>query len=151
MQHVFADDDVSRMRVALGRIARHVDRHSAEEGLTRTQFSILSTVARRGPLGVRELAEIEGVNPTMLSRMLGKLETAGLIVRTADPDDKRAVNAAVTDSGGELFLRLRAQRTALFADRLSRLPEGHAETLLDALGALEALSEEMAQRPGDPQ
>ncbi|MFD4367811.1 MarR family winged helix-turn-helix transcriptional regulator [Rhodococcus sp. NPDC058521] len=135
------------MRVALGRIARHIDRHSAEEGLTRTQFSILSTAARRGPLGVRELAEIEGINPTMLSRMLGKLESADLIVRTADSYDKRAVNVQVTDSGGELFLRLRAKRTALLEDRLNRLPDGQAATLLEALGALEALSEELAKYP----
>ena len=144
MRDRFSDEDVNRVRLALGRIARRVDRQSSsEDGITRSQFSILSVVARRGPIGVRELAEIEGLNPTMVSRMVSKLEEAGLMVRSADLDDKRVISVAATDTGSELFQRLRAKRTALFADRLALLSVEDADRLLDALPALESLAEQM--------
>ncbi len=88
----FENDEIARLRVTFGKIARRVDRRSSgEDGLTRTQFSLLSTVARHEEIGVREVAEIEGLNPTMLSRMLGKLEDAGLLTRS--PPDPPATNA----------------------------------------------------------
>ena len=60
---------------------------------------MLSTVIYRGPIGLKELAEVEGVNPTMLSRVVGKLEVAGLIERQVDADDRRAARVAVTATG----------------------------------------------------
>ncbi len=44
MTSLFDDDEVSRLRVALGRISRQVDRQTSAGELTKTQFSIL----RRG-------------------------------------------------------------------------------------------------------
>lgn len=144
----FENDEIARLRVTFGKIARRVDRRSSgEEGLTRTQFSLLSTVARHEEIGVREIAEIEGLNPTMLSRMLGKLEDAGLLARSPDPGDKRVVRARITDAGRERFLHLREIRTALFAENLAVLSDEHSDAIRRALPALEALAESMA----DPQ
>ena len=143
----FSDEDVNRVRVALGKIARRVDRHASEEGLTRTQFSVLATVTRRGPLPVRELAAIEGLNPTMLSRMLGKLDDAGLVERTADERDKRAVRVTATTAGVALHARLKARRTALFAEQLNLLTPEHAGRLLTALPALEELADHLVRLP----
>ncbi len=69
-------DNVARLRIALARTARWLDRNSATDGLSRTQLSVLGSTARRGPLGLGELAEIEGINPTMLSRVVSKLDDA---------------------------------------------------------------------------
>jgi DNA-binding MarR family transcriptional regulator len=62
----FANEDVVRLRGALARIARSIDRQVSGDGLTRTQLSVLGTVARKGSIGVGELADAEGLNPTML-------------------------------------------------------------------------------------
>ncbi|WP_245687940.1 MarR family winged helix-turn-helix transcriptional regulator [Rhodococcus phenolicus] len=141
----FENDEIARLRVTFGKIARRVDRRSSgEDGLTRTQFSLLSTVARHEEIGVREVAEIEGLNPTMLSRMLGKLEDAGLLTRSPDPGDKRVVRARITDAGRERFLHLREVRTALFAENLAALSDEHSDAIRRALPALEALAESMA-------
>ncbi|TQF75259.1 MarR family transcriptional regulator [Rhodococcus spelaei] len=129
--------------MALARISRLVDRQVSGGGLTRTQLSVLGTVARLGPLGAGAIAEVEGLNPTMLSRVIGKLEADGLLARSADPGDRRAVLVQVTAAGEGLHRRLRRERTELFADALARLPDVQAESLLVALPAVEALAEQM--------
>ena len=145
MTSLFDDDEVSRLRVALGRISRQVDRQTSGGELTKTQFSILTTAVRRGPIRASEMAEIETLNPTMLSRMIGKMETAGLLQRSAHPDDGRAVVVAATPEGIALHTELRDKRTRLFAEYLAQLPETKTQDLLGALPALEALADRMCQ------
>ncbi len=142
-----APDEITRLKIALGRIARTVDKQVSGDGLTRTQLSVVGTVARLGPLGIGELAEVEGLNPTMLSRVVGKLESDGLLRRSADPSDRRAARVEVTDAGRALHCRLRDQRTQLFTDALARLPGHDADSLLSALPALESLAAAIAD-PG---
>jgi DNA-binding MarR family transcriptional regulator len=149
MSHPFAEEDIVRLRAALARIARSIDRQVGD-GLSRTQLSVLGSVARRGPIGMGELADFEGLNPTMLSRLVGKMTTAGLLKRVTDERDGRAVIVEVTEEGAALQERLRAERTAMFAGRLAELPGGLSEQLLTGLPALEALADLMRQkaRPG---
>jgi DNA-binding MarR family transcriptional regulator len=135
---------VTRLRIALARISRLLDRQSRGRELTRTQSSVLATVGRRGPLRLSELAESEGLNPTMLSRIVAKLEQAGLLHRSPDPDDGRAARVELTPEGIELNRRQRAERTQLLTDRLAALPGSRAAELLAALPALESLADELA-------
>lgn len=143
-----APADVARLRIALGRISRQVERQVSGGILTRTQFSVLTTVARRGPMRVSDLAQLEGINPTMLSRLIAKLAADGLLHRSGDPADGRAVQVAVTDGGAQLADRLREERTALFAQVLAALPPEEADRLARALPALEALADLLGHRPG---
>ncbi|HEX8305936.1 MAG TPA: MarR family transcriptional regulator [Jatrophihabitans sp.] len=148
----FGGEDVDRLRIALARIARLVDRQVSGDGMTRTQLSVLGTIARLGPLGIGELADIEGLNPTMLSRVLGKLEADGLVVRSAAVDDRRAVRVSTTPAGRSLQQRLRRQRSQLLAARLTGLPAEQASQLLAALPALETLAEQLTRpQPAKPQ
>ena len=75
------DDAVIRLRRVVLRLARRLNTASGEEGLTPTQASVLGITATRGPLSLAELTELEGINPTMLSRVIGKLDSFGLINR----------------------------------------------------------------------
>ena len=134
-------EDVARLRVALARIARVLDRQSRGHALTRTQASVLATAARLGPIRISELAEIEGINPTMLSRIVAKLEDQGLLHRQPDPDDRRAALVEPTAEGRALQQRLRDERTRLLAEHLGGLPAEHADGLLAALPAIEALAD----------
>ncbi|HEX3816026.1 MAG TPA: MarR family transcriptional regulator [Mycobacteriales bacterium] len=140
------EEDIARLRAALARIARFVDRQVSGDGMTRTQLSVLGTTARLGPLGLSELAEVEGVNPTMLSRIVGKLEAAELLRRLADPLDHRAVRVEVTGKGRTLQNRLRRERTRLLVDHVRALPPARAAELAAALPAIELLAEGM-RRP----
>ena len=138
---------MARLRIALARISRQLDRQSRGQELTRTQSSVLATVARHGPLRLSELADVEGVNPTMLSRIVAKLEQAGLLNRSPDPDDGRAARVELTAEGTELNRRQRTERTQLLTQRLAALPGARADELLRALPALEALADELAAGP----
>jgi DNA-binding MarR family transcriptional regulator len=144
----FANEDVVRLRGALALIARSIDRQVSGDGLTRTQLSVLGTVARRGSIGVGELADVEGLNPTMLSRMVSKLEASGWLSRVPDARDGRVVIVEVTEAGAALQERLRAERTQLFVDRLAELPDDLAAQLVATLPAIEALADLMRRKSG---
>ena len=89
-------DTVIRLRRVVLKLARQLNAASREEGLTPTQASVLGITSVRGPLSLAELTELEGINPTMLSRVVGKLDEYGLIKRLRDPVDFRAARVEVT-------------------------------------------------------
>lgn len=134
-------ETVERLRMALGITSRYLRATHAGEGLTPTELSILATISRRGSLRLADLAEIEHVNPTMLSRMTARLVEAGLISREADANDRRAARVEATPAGVVLHERIRAERSASLAARLDELSGDDAAALLAALPALEALAE----------
>jgi len=143
MVNAVKNEDVARLRIALTRIARRIDRQVSDGALTRTQLSILAAVSRLGPVGLTELAELEDVNPTMLSRIVARLTDAELVRRLADPGDGRASRLELTPRGRRLYQNLRDQRTKLLAERLDELPDEVTLTLLAAIPALEALADQM--------
>jgi DNA-binding MarR family transcriptional regulator len=132
---------VVRLRAVIPRLARVLNDTSTGEGLTPTQYSVLGLVRVRGPIGLAELTELEGVNPTMLSRIVKALDERGLIRRMPDPDDMRAARVAVTADGERVHNRVRNQRTQVLFDCLHGLPPDTADMLLAAVPDLEALAE----------
>jgi DNA-binding MarR family transcriptional regulator len=139
----FHDDEIARLRMALGRISRQLDRQVSEDGMTRTQLTVLGTIVRRGPMGVSELAEFERLNPTMISRVLAKLEEFGLVTRSAGEDDRRAVRVEATAVGTHTHDRLREERGRVLAEHVACIPAEDVRQLLSALPALELLGEAM--------
>jgi DNA-binding MarR family transcriptional regulator len=137
------NDTVIRLRRVVLRLARQLHAASREEGLTPTQASVLGITTIRGPLSLAELTELEGINPTMLSRVIGKLDEYGLIKRLRDPDDFRAARVEVTPKGRGVYDRIAAQRSAVISEAVTGLPDGQHAALLAALPALENLAENL--------
>ena len=140
-------DLVARLRGVIPRLARELNDTSTGEGLTPTQYSVLALVRSRGPLGLAELTELEGLNPTMVSRIIKVLDERGLIRRMPDPNDLRAARLAATPMGEQVHDRVRAQRTQVLSERLGQLSPETAETLLAAVPAMEALAEAVKPLP----
>ena len=140
-------ETVTRLRVAIGVLARALRHTTAGAGLTPSELSTLSAVSSAGPIGLSELAALERLNPTMLSRIAGKLSDAGLIARMAAPDDRRAALVDVTRAGRRRHARIQAERTASLARHLEALSEADAAALLAALPALEALAASVRDEP----
>ncbi len=134
------EESVIRLRNALMRTARRLRSTASDEGLTPTQSGVLATLVRQGPTGVGDLATGEAVNPTMLSRVLGHLEEAGLARREPSPEDARCTVARATPAGRRLVTRLRARRAALLLERLEELEPSELAALAAALPALESLA-----------
>lgn len=139
-------DTAARLRIAISRLNRQLNSTSTGEGLTPTQASVLGLVGARGPLRLAELAELERLNPTMLSRVVGKLTELELIRRRPDPDDLRAALVEITPTGADLRKRILGRRTERISECLDRLGGDSADTVLAALPVLEALVRELATR-----
>src|ERR1700685_4672919 len=90
LQTTVGVDSAARLRSAINRISRRLRPTSAGQGFTPTEILVLETVANRGPIGLSDLAAVEAMNPTMLSRVARRLEEAGLIHRHPHPVDGRA-------------------------------------------------------------
>lgn len=127
----------------IGRLARRLRPTVAGSNLTPTQTSVLFTIVRLGPLGLSEVAEIESVNPTMLSRITAQLCDAGLIHREASPGDRRAALVKATPAGRRMRERIHKERTAALAEHVEKLDEKQQKALWAALPVLEALAEQL--------
>jgi DNA-binding MarR family transcriptional regulator len=136
----------ARLRAAIGRLSRRLRHTAASSGLSPSEISVLLTIAKRGPLHLRELAEIEAINPTMLSRIAGRLSELGLISRSADPTDRRAALVEATTAGKRIRKRIHRERTEVLEERLGALSDRERATLAAALPLLERLAESIAER-----
>jgi DNA-binding MarR family transcriptional regulator len=136
-------DPATRLRAAIGRLSRRLRQTVAGSGLTPTQTSVLFTVARLGPLGLSEISELEGINPTMLSRITAQLCESGLISRESDPGDRRAALVRVTPAGQRLRRRIHRERTEALQQPIATLTDEQRELLWSALPVLEALAEQL--------
>ena len=136
-------ETLSKLRGVISKLARELNATATDEGLTPTQASVLGLIAFRGPLGLTELAQLEGLNPTMLSRVVGKLTELGLIQRDPNPDDLRAVQVEATDAGRQLHERVKLLRTEALGSCLDQLPEKSARTIIEALPALDELAQSL--------
>ena len=130
-----------RLRVAIGRLARRLRSTASAGSLTPTQVSVLFTVVRQGPLALADLGELESLHPTMLSRVVGALVDAGLVVRSADSADRRAAAVSATTAGRRLRQRIHAERNAALGKAFAQLDPATREAVTAALGGLEELAE----------
>jgi DNA-binding MarR family transcriptional regulator len=138
----------TRLRVVLGRLSRQLRTTSAaaDAGLTPTKISVLLGVDRRGRTRISEVAEAEGLNPTMLSRAISTLVEAGLLDRVSDAGDRRAAWVQVTDEGHQLAELMRRERTDVVNRGMAGLGDTDREILARAIPALEALADELKGR-----
>lgn len=138
-------ETAARLRTAIGRLSRRLRTTAAarEAGLTPTAISVLLNVARSAPIKMAELAESEGINPTMLSRVTGTLLDKGLLERTSDANDRRAAWVSVTRQGRRLTERMKTERTEALNAAMDELSAEERRGIERALPALEALAEEL--------
>ncbi|MEU6683251.1 MarR family transcriptional regulator [Streptomyces sp. NPDC046832] len=107
-----------------------VDRAVAPLGLTHAQYSLVASLHGMQRSGERpsqrRLADRTGLEPLYVSKLARALETAGLLERTRDPRDPRAVQLALTERGTEVTRRaIEVVHTLL-------------QQLLDPLGGLDS-------------
>src|ERR1700689_392235 len=132
-----------RLRAVIGRLSRRLRPTVAGSGLTPSEISVLFTVVRLGPVGLSELAAMESLNATMLSRITAQLCDAGLIVREADPGDRRSAFVAATAAGRRMRERIHRERARALGALVEQLDEPQREALWNALPVLEELVERL--------
>lgn len=132
------------LRPTLLHLNRRLRRELGPLGITGGQASLLWAIRSRPGVGVRELAEGEGVSPPAMTAYVDRLEAAGLVARTRSQLDRRRVELALTDEGVRVLRSARSRRTAWLAARLKRLDPDQLGAIEAALPALRKLIEDEA-------
>lgn len=127
-----------RLRRATRALTQLYDDAMAPAGLRVTQFSLLRTLARDGPLRISELAERLLLDRTALSRNLDPLVERGHveIVRGADA---RTREAAMTKKGMAALRAATPHWERAQKQVAARLGRAKLDALIDLLGELESL------------
>ena len=112
--------------------------------LTMAQLSILLTLLDSGPIRMTELAAREGVRTPTTTVAIRRLEKLGLVKRSRDTSDMRAVLVEVTPEGLIQHGEALATRRAYLAAMLTRLSEDERRDLSQALKPLERMTDTAA-------
>lgn len=136
-----------QLRVVVGRLSRLL--RPTEAGLaadlTPTRAAVLLNADRNGPIRLADVAEQEGLNPTLLSRTVAHLAQDGLLTRTPDEADRRSAWLAATPAGTKLAKEIRAQRTHAVEVALAQLSPSDRALIEAAVPALELLAQHLHQ------
>ena len=118
----------ARLRLGITRTARRL-RQEAGTDLSPSQTAALSTIDRHGPLTPSELATLERVQRPTATRIVARLEGAGLVQRAADPADGRSFIVSATAQGRSLLRKLRTRKNVYLARRLRELSDDEVAVL----------------------
>jgi DNA-binding MarR family transcriptional regulator len=111
---------LARFRFGIRHYLRFSEETVRRHGVTPQQYQLM--LALKGFPGrdwavVRELADRLQLRHHSVVELINRAQAQGLVVRTPDPDDARAVRVVLTDAGEELLGRL----SALHRDQLQRM------------------------------
>jgi DNA-binding MarR family transcriptional regulator len=106
------------------------------------QGRLLSTIEDQGPTRISDLAALDHCSQPTMTTQVRRLEDAGLVSRTVDPDDARAVLIRITPTGVETLRQVRLDRGAAVDPYLERLDAADRQTLTDAIRVLRGLLED---------
>ena len=138
MQTTPVPDLAGHLRLTIVRTARRLRQEAGSE-LSPSMTAALSTVERHGPMTPSEVAAVERIQRPTATRVLARLEEAGLVQRTPDPQDRRSSLLTATTAGRELLAELRTRKTAFLAERLEGLSPDERATLDRAADILERM------------
>ena len=130
----------ARLRLAIARTARRL-RQEAGGDLSPSLASALATIERHGPLTPSELAEHERVRRPTATRIVARLEEAGLVERASDPSDGRMSLVSASADGRALLRRMRTRKDAYLSRRLRDLEANEVAALERATEVLERMLE----------
>jgi MarR family transcriptional regulator, transcriptional regulator for hemolysin len=114
-------------------LRKSFDRRAATLGVTRAQWKVMFRLSRQPGLRQVELADKLDVEPITLSRIVDRLEEAGLVERTADPTDRRAWRLQLTSKAAPLIEKLRKLADVLVDEAFEGLSPQDLELVRDKL------------------
>lgn len=113
--------------------------HFGTDEWPRAWMRALSLLEEYEPLRVNEFARLDRCTQPSATALLGKLATAGLVERGADPDDSRAVAISMTAKGAEWLAAGRRQIGDGLMPYLSDLDPERIRKLTDGLDELRSV------------
>lgn len=129
---------LSQLVMRTARALRRVNRDELEPfGLTPSQSRALGVVSRYGeqPPRLGDIAARLDIAPRSATEVVDALQERGLVRRTPDPTDRRAVTITLTDEGRAVRRRMdrgRARRGDEFFGHLTPAQQASLASLLEA-------------------
>ena len=108
------------------------------------QARLLSTIEDQGAARISDLAALDHSSQPTMTTQVRRLEDAGLVSRTVDPGDARAVLIRITPKGLDTLRQVRIDRGAAIDPYLERLDAADRQSLSDAVRVLRRLLEDAA-------
>lgn len=105
----------------------HVERQLTQalqrkHGMGLSEFRALECLvqAQDGELRMQDLADKVGLGQSSVTRLVGRLFSAGFAFRDLCPDDKRGVYAVITDEGRRRYADARGSYSEVLSSALNR-------------------------------
>src|SRR6201996_5893805 len=104
--------------------------------LPAAQARLLATIEAHGEARICDLAAVDHCSQPTMTTQVRRLEDAGLVTRTVDPGDARAVRIRITDEGMRTLNAVRADRAAAIEPHLALVEPSGRQVLADAVDVL---------------
>jgi DNA-binding MarR family transcriptional regulator len=104
-------------------------------GISGTQFNVLRILRGAGAGGLcrNELRDRMLTRMPDMTRLLDRMEEAGLVTRSRERDDRRMVLTRITERGRELLQQVDGPMSELHEEQLARLTDPQLRSLIDLL------------------
>ena len=119
-------------------VKKRFDRFAETTGMSRAQWQVLARVAKRQGINQATLADLVGVEPISICRMVDRLEALNLVERRPDPGDRRARLIHITETARPGLERMKAAAQALFGEALAGITPEEEAVLSGLLGRIHA-------------
>lgn len=112
-----------------------LDRVLGPRGLSLTQYNVLRILRGAGPEGLcrNEIAQRLITRMPDVTRLLDRMEAAGLVSRVRGTEDRRLVNTTLTKVGRDLVGDLDAEVARVHQAQLGHLTDAELRSLIDLL------------------
>lgn len=124
-----------------------LDEELVRSGFSLAEARVLFELATRPERGATEIADELGLNPGYLSRILRKLEEAGLLDRSPSPADARHAVLRLTRKGKAAFAELNRRSSAQAGEILGHLTPANRVVLIGSMHQVEAV---LGPEPSNP-
>ncbi|MEU3227077.1 MarR family transcriptional regulator [Streptomyces sp. NPDC006976] len=131
---------LARLRTVTMWLSRQMREPSAAEtAITASRYSTLWAVDTFGPLRMTDLARLEKISKSSVTRIVSNLSADGLVEVAADANDGRSTLVAMTPEGRDVLAATSARTDALFLSRIAGFSEAEKVMLEAAVMLLERL------------
>lgn len=142
-----AEEAVAGLGADLLAVVARLNRYATQRiqmQLPAAQARLLSTIDAQGEARICDLAAVDHCSQPTMTTQVRRLEDAGLVTRTVDPGDARAVRIKITAEGHDTLNRVRADRVSAIEPQLAALNVADRRALVDAVTVLRRLLDDSA-------
>src|SRR6201990_509606 len=139
-----AEEAVAGLGADLLAVVARLNRYATQRiqmQLPAAQARLLPTIEAHGEDRIGDLAAVDHCSQPTMTTQVRRLEDAGLVTRTVDPGDARAVRIRITAEGIRTLNAVRAARAAAIEPQLALLEPEDRQVLTEAVEVLRRLLE----------